>query len=107
MAGGRGSLNLRQFWLEQFAVLFPWTLLIPGAAVVSLQVLRVNRRLSSGPLLLLLLFFIYAVAISFANLQDYYLLICFPVIAIWLAWSLRQSVPAVFSAWFPGFFSFC
>jgi hypothetical protein len=48
--------------------------------------------------------FLYAAAISFANLQDYYLLICFPVIAIWLAWSLRQSFPAVFSAWLPGIF---
>src|SRR5258707_862921 len=97
-------LTFVNFWLEQLAVFFPWTLLIPGAAVVSLRVLRANPRLSSGALLLLLLFFIYAVAISFANLQDYYLLICFPVIAIWLAWSLRQRVPAVFSAWFPGIF---
>jgi 4-amino-4-deoxy-L-arabinose transferase-like glycosyltransferase len=97
-------LTFVNFWLEQLAVFFPWTLLIPGAAVVSLRVLRTNPRLSSGALLLLLLFFIYAVAISFANLQDYYLLICFPVIAIWLAWSLRQRVPAVFSAWFPGIF---
>src|SRR5260370_36945515 len=91
-------------WLEQLAVFLPRTLLIPGASVVSLRVLRANPRLSSGALLLLLLFFIYRIAISFANLQDYYLLICFPVIAIWLAWSLRQSVPAGVSAWFPGIF---
>jgi hypothetical protein len=97
-------LTFFNFWLEQLAVFFPWTLLIPGAAVVSLRVLRANPRLSSGALLLLLLFFIYGIAISFANLQDYYLLICFPVIAIWLAWSLRQRVPAVFSGWFPGIF---
>lgn len=97
-------LTFVNFWLEQLAVFFPWTLLIPGAAVVSLRVLRANPRLSSGALLLLLLFFIYAIAISFANLQDYYLLICFPIIAIWLAWSLRQRVPPVFSAWFPGIF---
>ena len=97
-------LTLFNFWLEQMAVLFPWTLLIPGAAVVSFRVLRVNGRLSSGALLLLLLFLIYAVAISLANLQDYYLVICFPVIAIWLAWSLRQSFPAVLSAWLPGIF---
>jgi len=97
-------LTFVNFWLEQLVVFFPWTLLIPGAAVVSLRVLRANPRLSSGALLLLLLFFIYGIAISFANLQDYYLLICFPVIAIWLAWSLRQRVPPVFSAWFPGIF---
>lgn len=95
-------LTFVNFWLEQLAVLFPWTLLIPGAAVVSFRVLRVNPRLSSGPLLLLLLCLLYAAAISFANLQDYYLLICFPVVAIWLAWSLRQSIPAALSAWFPG-----
>jgi 4-amino-4-deoxy-L-arabinose transferase-like glycosyltransferase len=97
-------LTFVNFWLEQFAVLFPWTLLIPGAAVVSFRVLRVNPRLSSGALLLLLLCFLYAAAISFANLQDYYLLICFPVMAIWLAWSLRQSIPPVFSGWIPGIF---
>src|SRR5580692_3160986 len=95
-------LTFVNFWLEQLAVLFPWTLLIPGAAVVSLRVLRVNPRLSSGALLLLLLCILYAAAISFANLQDYYLLICFPVMAIWLAWSLRQSIPPLLSAWFPG-----
>ncbi len=95
-------LTFVNFWLEQFAVLFPWTLLIPGAAVVSFRALRVNPRLSSGALLLLLLCLLYAAAISFANLQDYYLLICFPVVAIWLAWSLRQSIPAALSAWFPG-----
>jgi hypothetical protein len=97
-------LSFLNFWLEQLAVLFPWTLLIPGAAVVSFRVLRGSNRLSSGALLLLLLFFVYAVSISFANLQDYYLLICFSVLAIWLAWSLRQSFPPVFSAWFPGIF---
>ena len=97
-------LTFVNFWLEQLAVLFPWTLLIPGAAVVSLRVLRVNPRLSSGALLLLLLCILYAAAISFANLQDYYLLICFPVMAIWLAWSLRQSIPPLLSAWFPGIF---
>ena len=97
-------LSFLNFWLEQSAVLFPWTLLIPGAVAVSIRVLRDIRRLSSGTLLLLLLFSIYAVSISFANLQDYYLLICFPVLAIWLAWSLRQSFPPVFSAWFSGTF---
>jgi len=94
-------LSFLNFWLEQLAVFFPWTLLVPGAVAVSWRVLRENRRISSGPLLLGLLFFIYAVAISFANLQDYYLLICFPVIAIWLAWSVRQSFSPVFSAWLP------
>ncbi len=97
-------LTFVNFWLEQFAVLFPWTLLIPGAAVVSFRVLRVNPRLSSGALLLLLLFFIYGIAISFANLQDYYLLICFPVLAIWLAWSLQQRFSSLYSAWMPGIF---
>jgi hypothetical protein len=95
-------LPLLNFWLEQFAVLFPWTLLIPGAAVTSFRILRFNPRISQNTLLLLLWFCIYSVAITFANLQDYYLLICFPVIAIWLAWSLRQGVPRLFSAWFPG-----
>jgi hypothetical protein len=51
---------------------------------------------------LLLWFGIYSVAITFANLQDYYLLICLPVIAIWLAWSLGQGISRLFSALFPG-----
>jgi 4-amino-4-deoxy-L-arabinose transferase-like glycosyltransferase len=95
-------LSLLNFWLEQFAVLFPWTLLIPGAALTSVRVLRFDARISQNALLLLVWFFIYTVAITFANLQDYYLLICLPVIAIWLAWSLQQGVPSLFSAWFPG-----
>ena len=93
-------LGLLNFWLEQFAVLFPWTLLIPGAAVTSFRIL--NTKISQNALLLLLWFGIYSVAITFANLQDYYLLICLPVIAIWLAWSLGQGIPRLFSAWFPG-----
>jgi 4-amino-4-deoxy-L-arabinose transferase-like glycosyltransferase len=83
-------LPLLNFWLEQFGVLFPWTLLIPGAAVTSFRVLKFNPRVSPNALILLLWFFSYSVAITFANIQDYYLLICLPVIAIWLAWSLRQ-----------------
>ncbi|HEX6563182.1 MAG TPA: phospholipid carrier-dependent glycosyltransferase [Chthoniobacterales bacterium] len=93
-------LSLLNFWLEQFAVLFPWTLLIPGAAVTSFRIL--NTKISQNALLLLLWFGIYSVAISFASLQDYYLLICLPVIAIWLAWCLGQGIPRLFSAWFPG-----
>ncbi|MBV9877529.1 MAG: glycosyltransferase family 39 protein [Verrucomicrobia bacterium] len=93
-------LGLLNFWLEQFAILFPWTLLIPGAAVTSFRI--VHTKISQNALLLLLWFGIYSVAITFANLQDYYLLICFPVIAIWLAWSLGQGIPRLFSAWFPG-----
>jgi len=95
-------LTRLNFWLEQLGVLFPWTLLIPGAAVTSFRVLSVSKRISSGPLLLLLWFFIYAAAITFANLQDYYLLVCFPIIAIWLAWSLKQGLPVFFSSWVPG-----
>jgi 4-amino-4-deoxy-L-arabinose transferase-like glycosyltransferase len=95
-------LPLLNFWLEQFAVLFPWTLLIPGAAVTSFRILKLNPRISENGFLLLLWVGIYSVAITFANLQDYYLLICLPVIAIWLAWSLRQGLSPTFSAWFPG-----
>jgi 4-amino-4-deoxy-L-arabinose transferase-like glycosyltransferase len=96
-------LPLLNFWLEQLAVLFPWTLLIPGAAVTSFRLLRFNSRISQNTLLLLLWFCTYSVAITFANLQDYYLLICLPVIAVWLAWSLGQGVSRP-SAWFPGLF---
>jgi 4-amino-4-deoxy-L-arabinose transferase-like glycosyltransferase len=95
-------LPLLNFWLEQLAVLFPWTLLIPGAAVTSFRFLRFSPGISQNTLLLLLWFCIYSVAITFANLQDYYLLICFPVIAVWLAWSLGQGVPRLFAAWSPG-----
>ena len=83
-------LSLLNFWIEQLGVLFPWTLLIPGGALVSFRVLSMDRRISQPSLLLLLWFFIYAIAITFANLQDYYLLICLPVIAIWLAWAIRR-----------------
>ena len=95
-------LPMLNFWLEQLAVLFPWTLLIPAAVITSFRVLRSSPRISQNALLLLLWFCIYSISITFANLQDYYLLICLPVIAVWLAWCLRQGFPSVFSAWFPG-----
>ncbi|MBV8814824.1 MAG: phospholipid carrier-dependent glycosyltransferase [Verrucomicrobia bacterium] len=95
-------LPLLGFWLEQLAVLFPWTFLIPGAVVASCRFLKSGQRVSSDTLLLSLWFFIYAAAITFANLQDYYLVICLPLVAIWLAWSFTQNLRQLFTSFFPG-----
>ena len=95
-------LPLFGFWVEQLAALFPWSLLIPGSALTSFRYLATKKCLPPDALLLLLWFTIYAVAITFANLQDYYLLTCFPVIAIWLAWSIKQGIPKLSSSILPG-----
>ena len=99
-----GHLPLLGFWAEQLAVLFPWTFLIPGAVVSSYRFLKTNQPFSPEALILTLWLFIYAAAITFANLQDYYLLICLPVIAIWLAWSLNEALSPIFTSILPGAF---
>jgi 4-amino-4-deoxy-L-arabinose transferase-like glycosyltransferase len=95
-------LPLLGFWLEQLAVLFPWTFFIPGALVASYRFLKSGQRISPETLVLSLWFFIYAVGITFANLQDYYLLICLPLVAIWLAWSFTQRLNRLFTSILPG-----
>ncbi|MBV9298235.1 MAG: glycosyltransferase family 39 protein [Verrucomicrobia bacterium] len=80
------------FWAEHLALLFPISLLFPAAIRAALQS-RKGRRpwLSESVVLLLAWFFVVALGISFSNIQDYYLMIAWAPIAIWIAWAVTRN----------------
>jgi 4-amino-4-deoxy-L-arabinose transferase-like glycosyltransferase len=74
------------FWAEHLVLLFPWTLFLP--AWISLR--RMSRReplpQSGGETHVLWFWFLVnAVGITFSSLQDYYLLVSWPVLAFCFA----------------------
>ena len=74
---------LLQFLLEHIALFLPWSFFLPGAA---LTLWRSRKSWLQGEWHLLLFFLLINVGgILFAKIQDYYLLISWPVIAIGLA----------------------
>jgi 4-amino-4-deoxy-L-arabinose transferase-like glycosyltransferase len=80
------------FWPEHLALLFPISLLFPAAVRASLQRLKDRRpRLSEEGVLLLSWFLVVALGITFANIQDYYLMIAWAPIAIWIAWTVTRN----------------
>ena len=80
------------FWLEHLVLLFPVSLLFPAAVRASLQ-RRNDRRpwISDEGILLLAWFLVVALGISFANVQDYYLMIAWAPVAIWIAWAVTRN----------------
>lgn len=80
------------FWLEHLVLLFPISLLFPAAVMAALQ-RRKDRRpwLNEDGLLLLAWFLVTALGISFSNIQDYYLMIAWPPVAIWIAWTVTRN----------------
>ncbi len=80
------------FWPEHLILLFPISLLFPAAIRTSLQ-RREDRRpwLNEEGILLLFWFLVVALGISFANVQDYYLMIAWAPIAIWIAWAVSRD----------------
>ena len=74
---------LAQFLMEHVAFFFPWSFFLPGAV---LTLWRSRRSWLQGEWHLLVLFLlINFVGIVFAKIQDYYLLISWPVVAIGVA----------------------
>ena len=74
---------LAQFLMEHVAFFFPWSFFLPGAV---LTLWRSRRAWLQGEWHLLLLFLLINFAgIVFAKIQDYYLLISWPVVAIGVA----------------------
>jgi 4-amino-4-deoxy-L-arabinose transferase-like glycosyltransferase len=72
-----------QFLLEHVGLLFPWSFFLPGAV---LTLWRSRKSWLDGEWHLLVLFLlINVVGILFAKIQDYYLLISWPVVATALA----------------------
>jgi 4-amino-4-deoxy-L-arabinose transferase-like glycosyltransferase len=80
------------FWIEHLALLFPISLLFPAATKAALQT-REGRRpwLSENGVILLAWFVVVALGISFSNIQDYYLMIAWAPIAIWIAWAVTRN----------------
>jgi 4-amino-4-deoxy-L-arabinose transferase-like glycosyltransferase len=79
-------------WLEHLVLLFPISLLFPAAVRVALQSRKIGRPwVSNDGFLLLWWFLVIAVGISFANLQDYYLMIVWAPVAVWIAWTVTRN----------------
>jgi 4-amino-4-deoxy-L-arabinose transferase-like glycosyltransferase len=80
------------FWAEHLVLLFPISLLFPAALGAVLQ-RRKDRRpwISEEGVLLLSWFFVVALGITFANIQDYYLMIAWAPVAIWMAWAVTKK----------------
>jgi 4-amino-4-deoxy-L-arabinose transferase-like glycosyltransferase len=76
-------IPLAQFFLEHVALFFPWSFFLPGAVLTLWESRRSWLR---GEWHLLVLFLLVnVVGILFAKIQDYYLLISWPVVAIGVA----------------------
>ena len=82
---------LSMFWLEHLVLFFPISLLFPAAIRAAFRA-RKDRRpwLREDGLLLLFWFLVNALGISFANIQDYYLMIAWPPVAVWITWAITR-----------------
>jgi 4-amino-4-deoxy-L-arabinose transferase-like glycosyltransferase len=79
------------FWLEHLALFFPMTLLFPAAFCSAFRVCRSERKEVSAETLLLVFWFLAnALGISFANVQDYYLMVAWPPVAVGIAWAVSK-----------------
>jgi len=80
------------FWLEHLVLLFPISLLFPAAIRATLRAKRDRTPwISDEGLLLLCWFLVIGVGISFSNIQDYYLMIAWAPIAVWVAWAATRN----------------
>jgi 4-amino-4-deoxy-L-arabinose transferase-like glycosyltransferase len=90
------------FWFEHLALFFPLTLLFPAVFCSAFRLYRSERKeMSAGTVLLVCWFLANALGISFANVQDYYLMAAWPPVAIGIAWAvskrdIRFREPALF-----------
>jgi 4-amino-4-deoxy-L-arabinose transferase-like glycosyltransferase len=82
---------LWMFWLEHLLLFFPIALLFPAAIRTAFRVHKDRRNwLREDGLLLLWWFLVNALGISFANIQDYYLMIAWPPVAVWISWAITR-----------------
>jgi len=93
------------FWLEHPVLFFPASLLFPAAIRAAFRAQKDRRPwLGEDAVLLLFWFLVNALGISFANIQDYYLMIAWPPVAVWISWAItRHRVsfkwPAIVIGW--------
>jgi 4-amino-4-deoxy-L-arabinose transferase-like glycosyltransferase len=79
-------------WLEHLVLLFPISLLFPAAVRAAFRSRKVGRSwVSDDGFLLLWWFLVVAIGISFANTQDYYLMIVWAPVAVWIAWTVTRN----------------
>jgi 4-amino-4-deoxy-L-arabinose transferase-like glycosyltransferase len=79
------------FWVQHLALFFPITLLFPAALGSAYRFYKSERKEVSAEALLLFFWFLAnALGISFANLQDYYLMVAWPPVAIGVAWAISE-----------------
>ena len=79
------------FWLEHLVLFFPITLLFPAVIQAAVGAHKDGRLpLKGGALLMVFWFLVNAVGISFANVQDYYLMIAWPPVAVWIGWAITK-----------------
>jgi 4-amino-4-deoxy-L-arabinose transferase-like glycosyltransferase len=80
------------FWVEQLMLLLPISLLFPPAVAVTLRRRRFFRPwISDAGILLLAWIVVVALGISFSNIQDYYLMIAWTPVAVWIAWVVSRN----------------
>jgi 4-amino-4-deoxy-L-arabinose transferase-like glycosyltransferase len=72
------------FWFEQLVLWAPWTLFLP-AAIASHRATNPRFRLRGQWPLLTFWFAVYSLGITFAHLQDYYLMLVWPMVAMFIA----------------------
>jgi 4-amino-4-deoxy-L-arabinose transferase-like glycosyltransferase len=79
------------FWPEQLALIFPITLLVPAAAIVTRRRWKDFRPwVSDSGMILSAWFLVVALGISFSNIQDYYMMIAWAPVAVWIAWVVTR-----------------
>ena len=84
-------VSLWLFWLEHLVLFFPISLLFPAAIRAAFRAHKDRRPwLREDGLLLLFWFLANALGISFANIQDYYLMIAWPPVAVWISWAITR-----------------
>jgi 4-amino-4-deoxy-L-arabinose transferase-like glycosyltransferase len=72
------------FWFEHLVLWAPWTLFLP-AAIASYRATNPRFRLRGQWPLLAFWFVLYSLGITFAHLQDYYLMLVWPMVAMFIA----------------------
>lgn len=83
---------LTVFWVEHLGLLFPWTVFLPLVVPRFIAMCRNWRDHAAEPAGFLGAWFIInAVTILFSSIQDYYLLVSWPALAV--------GVAAIFSHW--------
>ncbi|HEY0793407.1 MAG TPA: phospholipid carrier-dependent glycosyltransferase [Chthoniobacterales bacterium] len=96
---------LPTFWVEHLGLFFPWTVFLPLVLPKLWAALRRWPEIAGQPLGFLWVWFaVNGVTIAFSSIQDYYLLVSWPAVAVGLAmafrdWDAASSRRATWGGW--------